>query len=360
MALNGRLKRVQEIVKNSGLDMTVVTDGSSISYLIGIEPSHMMERLMALAIPAVGDECRLFINELYPTEEGEGYKVVYHTDSDVATKDLAKYIPAGKVGLDKFMLAKFVLELMEQRKDVEFVLGSFTVDRARMIKDEKEKEAMRYASKVNDAVFAVAPSLVREGMTEIELCNLLCEEYIKLGDPDNAPEPLICFGVGAAEPHHTNSNKKLEPGDVVLIDSGQRTFGYFSDTTRTFFYKSITEEQKKVYEIVCEANARARAAIKPGARFCDIDAAARDYITEQGYGKYFTHRTGHCIGRDCHEEPSVSSANTAVIEPGTCFSIEPGIYLPGKFGVRIEDLVMVTEDGYELLVHAPKDIVVIE
>lgn len=354
-----RINKVQQILKDNGFATTIVTDLSSISYLVGLSPSHMGERLMALAIPAEG-ECKLFINALYPTEEKEGYKVIYHSDSDIATAGLAEYLPSGKTGIDKFMLSKFLLELMGQRKDLDYQLGSFAVDEARMIKDEEEKEAMRYASKVNDEVFAIAPSLLREGMTEIEFSKLLSDEYVRLGDPENPPEPLICFGAGAAEPHHTNSNKKLEPGDVVLIDSGQKTFGYNSDTTRTFFYKSITEEQRKVYEIVCEANRLAREAIVPGARFCDIDAAARDYITAQGYGEYFTHRTGHCIGRDVHEEPSVSSVNTAVVKPGTCFSIEPGIYLPGRFGVRIEDLVMVTEDGYELLTFAPKDITVVE
>ena len=119
--------------------------------------------------------------------------------------------------------------------------------------------------------------------------------------------------------------------------------------TRTVFLGSVSEEQRKVYEIVKEANLRAIAAVKPGVRFCDIDAAARDYIASQGYGEYFVHRTGHNIGQDVHEYGDVSSANQNPVKPGMCFSIEPGIYLTGNFGVRIEDLVLVTEDGCEIL-----------
>ena len=354
-----RIEKVQQILKKNGFATTIVTDLSSISYLVDLAPSHMGERLMALAIPQEG-KCKLFINALYPTEPQEEFDVVYHNDSDIATAGLAEYLPAGKTGIDKFMMAKFLLELMGQRSDLEYRLGSFAVDEARMIKDEDEKEAMRFASKVNDQVISMVPGMLREGMTEKELSQLMNKEYLRLGDPSSPAGPLICFGAGSAEPHHTTGDKKLEPGDVVLIDCGQTTFGYNSDMTRTFFYKSITEEQKKVYEIVREANKRAREAIKPGARFCDIDAAARDYITEMGYGEYFTHRTGHCIGRDVHEDPSVSSVNTDVVRPGTCFSIEPGIYLNGKFGVRIEDLVIATEDGYELLNFASKEIMIIE
>ena len=130
--------------------------------------------------------------------------------------------------------------------------------------------------------------------------------------------------------------------------------------TRTAFYKSVSEKGREVFEIVKEANLRAIAAVKPGVRFCDIDAAARDYITEKGYGKYFTHRTGHSIGIECHDYGDVSSVNTMPVEEGMIFSIEPGIYLPGEVGVRIEDLVLVTADGCEVLNKYPKDLLIIK
>ena len=129
--------------------------------------------------------------------------------------------------------------------------------------------------------------------------------------------------------------------------------------TRTVFLGNVNEEQKKVYNIVKTANERAIAAVKPGVRFCDVDAAARDYITEQGYGSYFVHRTGHNIGQEVHEAGDVSSANTDILKPGMTFSIEPGIYLTGNFGVRVEDLVLVTEDGCKVLNHFTKELIVV-
>ena len=143
------------------------------------------------------------------------------------------------------------------------------------------------------------------------------------------------------------------------MDGGQCSFGYCSDMTRTYFFGSVSEEQKKVYDIVCEANRLARAAVKPGVTFAQVDAAARDYITAQGYGPYFTHRTGHGIGMTGHEYPFVCSDNDMPLESGMTFTIEPGIYLPGKFGVRIEDVVMVSGEGCETLNACSKKLIVI-
>lgn len=350
-----RMQKVRSNLKAAGLAVTVVSDTTSLRYLTGRNVAHVGERLLALAIPAEG-QAVLFVNRLFPIEPSEDFQVVYHDDTDVATADLAKFLPAGEVGIDRFLYAQFVIQLLEQRSDITPKVGSFAVDRARMIKDAAEQQAMRRASLLNDQVMAKVPALLREGMTETELADLLVAEYKKVGE---AWAPLVCFGAGAAEPHHVNGQTRLQKQDLVLIDAGQQTDGYFSDMTRTFFFGGITEEQRKVYEIVKEANRRGREAAKPGARFCDVDAAARDYIASCGYGEYFTHRLGHSIGMDVHEEPSVSAANTAIVQEGMTFSIEPGIYLGGKFGVRIEDLVLITADGCETLNHYSREIQVI-
>ena len=142
----------------------------------------------------------------------------------------------------------------------------------------------------------------------------------------------------------------------MLFDVGCRKDEYCSDMTRTFFFDEPDEEQRRVYEVVRRANEAGKAAVHPGARFCDIDAAARTVIEDAGYGPYFTHRLGHQIGLDVHEPGDVSSANEAQVRPGMCFSIEPGIYLPGRFGVRIEDLVIATEDGCEVLNDYPREL----
>ena len=354
-----RLASVQENLKNKELQMTVVSEPYSVQYLIDRHVSHLGERLMALCVPMEGKPT-LFVNELFPIAPSEDFDIVYHNDNDTPTAGMAEFLPSGKIGIDRFLYAQFLIELMQAREDITPVLGSFAVERARMIKDETEQEAMRYAAKVCDEVFAKIPGWLEEGMTELALSEKIALAFKTLGDPSAAAEPLVCFGPGAAEPHHTTGDTKLKPGDVVLVDAGQTTFGYTSDMTRTFFYKTITEQQREVYEIVREANRLARLKVAAGVPFSAVDAAARKYITAKGYGQYFTHRTGHNIGMQMHEQPDVSGVNHKLIQAGMCFSIEPGIYLPGKFGVRVEDIVIATEDGCETLNKYSKEIQEIE
>ena len=170
---------------------------------------------------------------------------------------------------------------------------------------------------------------------------------------------LLHLVKNAADPHHENDDTPLRKGDCVLIDMGCVYKGYCSDMTRTFFYEGILEEEIKVYEIVKKANEAAEAMIKPGVKLSDIDKCARKVISDEGYGKYFTHRLGHFIGRDVHEYGDVSSVNEMEVEEGMIFSIEPGIYLEGNFGVRVEDLVMVTKDRCQVLNSFTKDIYII-
>ena len=169
----------------------------------------------------------------------------------------------------------------------------------------------------------------------------------------------MAFGANAADPHHAPDDTVVEPGDCVLFDVGCIKDGYCSDMTRTFYYKEASEQHKLVYHTVRQANEAAIAKIKPGIPLCELDKTARDLITEAGYGPYFTHRLGHFIGLGEHEFGDVSSVNTDKAVPGMIFSIEPGIYLTGDTGVRVEDLVLVTETGCEVLNAAPKDLRVV-
>ena len=183
--------------------------------------------------------------------------------------------------------------------------------------------------------------------------------YKRLGTQGPSFGPLVSFGANAAEGHHKPDSTVLKPGDCVLFDVGCRVNDYCSDMTRTFFYQSVTEKQREVYEVVKRANLAAQAAMKPGMRFCDIDKVARDIITEAGYGPNFTHRLGHCIGIEVHDAGDVSAANQDVVEEGMIFSCEPGIYLPGEFGVRIEDLMLITRDGAMSLNKDSKELEII-
>ena len=161
--------------------------------------------------------------------------------------------------------------------------------------------------------------------------------------------PITCFGANGAEPHHDNDDTRLKDGDSVILDVGLLHRRYCSDMTRTLFFGHVDAEQQKVYDACRRANEAGRAAVRPGLPMCEFDRAARRVIEDAGYGKYFIHRTGHGIGLEVHEHPDNSSVSQIIARPGMCFSVEPGIYLPGRFGVRIEDLVCVTEDGCETL-----------
>ena len=202
----------------------------------------------------------------------------------------------------------------------------------------------------NDAVMEKVIDFIKEGMTEKEIADFIDSEYLKAGASGTSFDTIVCFGPNAADQHHIPSETRtLKAGECILIDMGCVWQGYCSDMTRTFYCKSADPEQTEIHDIVHEAVLRAESVIKPGVRFCDIDAQARDYIDEKGYSEYWKIRLGHFIGQEDHEYGDVSPINKNVAEPGMIFSIEPGIYLEGKHGVRIEDLVLVTEDGCELL-----------
>jgi len=190
--------------------------------------------------------------------------------------------------------------------------------------------------------------------------NILAEIYENKGADGFSFSPIVAYGANAADPHHDSDSSKVQRGKNVIFDIGGVRKHYCSDMTRTVFYKEVSDEHKAVYNLVREANLTAIDKVKPGVRFCDIDKAARDVIENAGYGKYFTHRTGHSIGIEVHDFGEVSSVNTEEVAPGMIFSIEPGIYLSGDIGVRIEDLVLVTETGVEVLNKFTKDLIIVK
>ena len=237
---------------------------------------------------------------------------------------------------------------------MQVVLSSDCIDDCRACKDAEEQRLMREASRINDEVNEAAKHYVKVGMTEREVAEFIDAQFRAHGCEGPSFTTIVSFGANAADPHHEPDGTVLKEGDCVLFDMGCVKDRYCSDMTRTWFCGQPTEKQAAVHDLVRRANEAAEALIKPGVRLCDLDAAARDLITEAGYGEYFNHRLGHFIGQTDHEKGDVSSANTAVAKPGMIFSIEPGVYLPGEFGVRVEDLVLVTEGGCEVLNHNDK------
>lgn len=355
-----RIDRLIKKMKENNLAHLIISDPYAIFYLldIKIEPG---ERALALYLHRDGD-LKLLINELFPQEGDIAADFIWYNDVEDGIEKLSKYIKEDEViGIDKFWPAKFLLRLQEIFPDKKYINGSDFVDSVRRVKDEEEKNLMRESSAINDAVMEEIIPWVIKGLNEKELSAKLKEIYKAHGVEEVSFEPITAYGRSAADPHHSTDDTCGKLGDCVVLDIGGMYKNYASDMTRTVFIGKASERAREIYEIVKEANLRGIAAAKPGNKMSDVDKAARSYIEEKGYGKYFTHRTGHSIGLECHEAGDVSSVNDSVIEVGQIFSVEPGIYLLDEgIGVRIEDLVLITEDGCEVLNKVSKDLKIVQ
>ncbi len=345
-------------MRQENVGQLLISDPATIFYLTDYW-IHPGERLLVLVLSDSGEHT-LIVNKLFPITKDLGVNLVYIDDTDDAVEKVLEYVYTDKkIGIDKNWPSKFLLQLINKKPDATLVNGSDVTDKVRAIKGEDELELMRDVSKDNDNAITQLKNLIPLELDELEMTDRLAAIYKELGNSGFSFDPIIAYGANGADPHHMTDTSTVKVGDSIILDIGGIKNSYCSDMTRTFFYKEVSEKSRDVYETCLEANKRAIAMIKPGVRFCDIDAAARDYITEKGYGEYFTHRTGHFIGIECHETGDVSGSNTNVAEPGMIFSVEPGIYIPGEVGVRIEDLIICTEDGYENLNHAPKELEII-
>ena len=331
-----RVRRVFGEMEERGLTQMMVSDPNAIFWLTGkwIFPGErFLGLLLRLNRPAV-----LYVNILFQFEEEIGAEKVYFSDTDDIVPLWKNEIdPQQKLGIDKVMPSKFLLMMMENNVAAGYTGGSIAIDLTRQVKDEREQELMRRSSRINDAAMERFVKLVVPGVSEIEIAEQLLPIYKSLGAQKYSFDPIVSFGAHAADPHHMPDGTVLQEGDCVLFDVGCVADNYCSDMTRTFFYKrEPSERDRLVYETV-----------------------ARDIIEAEGFGPYFTHRLGHFIGIEDHEYGDVSLANQSVTRAGNTHSIEPGIYLPGEMGVRIEDLVLITQNGHEVLNSYPKDLEVI-
>ncbi len=354
-----RIKKVLKLMRINHLDNLIVTDYKSIYYLtyILIKPN---ERFLGLLLKKNG-EVYLINNELFPIDSND-IEIIWYNDKENPIEKLKPLLNENEtLGIDKFMYSHFLLDMMRLKIAKFYVNGSIYVDSVRMIKSEDEIKKMRVASKINDDAMDILVKSLRIGITELECEEELKKIYKNLGGDDFSFTPIIAFGANGANPHHENTHTKLEVSQSIILDIGCMKNGYASDMTRTIFSGSKPHEHfQKVYDIVKKANEMAIEGVCENITFSQVDKKARDYITESGYGKYFTHRTGHSCGLEDHEYGDVSSVNEDIIQVGQCFSIEPGIYLPEEeIGVRIEDLVIITEDGCEVLNKYTKEIIVV-
>lgn len=350
------INKLYEKLKETDLDTLLITDGVAIDYLTGIEIDPG-ERMYVLVIK--DNSAKLLLSKLFNVDGNKYVEPIYFLDTDDYVGMLKNEIKdSKKIGVDKFMDARFLLPIMDEKK--EFVVASNLIDDIRAIKDAEEVKLMAEASRLNDLAMGRMEELLKEDYTEMEMRELLLKTYKDLGSEGFSFEPIVGYGKGSWDPHHVTDDSKKKVEDSIVVDIGCIKDGYCSDMTRTFFYKEASEEAKKIYETVKLANETAIKKVAPGVKLKDVDRAARKIIEDAGYGEYFTHRTGHFIGREVHEAGDVSQNNENICRVGNIFSIEPGIYVPGVCGVRIEDLVVVTEDGCQVLNKYPKDFKIIK
>jgi Xaa-Pro dipeptidase len=223
-------------------------------------------------------------------------------------------------------------------------IGAF-INQMRVVKTDDEIEKMLEAGRLADEALQIGIDALQEGISEQEVAAIIEMEMKNKGVSEMSFPTLVLFGDHAASPHGSPGERKLQKNEFVLFDLGVIYNGYASDTTRTVAFGDVSERAENIYETVLKAERAAQAAVKPGMRAGELDQIAREIIEEAGFGEYFTHRLGHGIGKTAHEFPSIHGSNETLLEPGMCFSIEPGIYIPGEIGVRIEDCIYVTEDG---------------
>jgi Xaa-Pro dipeptidase len=360
-----RFDKLNASLRASDLDAVILNPGPTLTHLTGLQ-FHLMERPVVLLF-AKDQDPAIVLPELELQKVASlPYKLqVFPYSENPSAWDGAFRQAAQALGLDgkRIGVEPRQLRLLEFRyvkagaPEADYPDASEALSSLRLKKDQTEVEAMRRAVKIaQDALEATIP-LIKIGMTEKELSSELVVQLLRHGSEPEMPfAPIVSGGPNAANPHASPSERKLQAGDLLVVDWGASYDGYISDLTRTFAVGEVDEEYKKIHKIVQEANAAGRAAGKPGIPCANVDKAARDVIEKSGYGVYFTHRTGHGIGMEGHEEPYMRGDNMQLLEPGMAFTVEPGIYLPNRNGVRIEDNVVITETGADVLSDMPREL----
>jgi Xaa-Pro dipeptidase len=365
-----RLRRLAAQAGRSGADVILIAPGPDLEYFIGHSiGSH--ERLTCLVVPAAGP-----VSLLVPTLERPGWAgapveslevaISTWTDGQDPYAALAALLPpgAGMLAVDYHMPAVHALNARAIVPGSELTLAGEAIAELRMRKGAAEVDALAAAGAAIDRVHRRISEWLRAGRTENEVAADIGAAIVAEGHarPDFV---IVGSGPNGASPHHEASDRVINPGDVVVIDiGGPMPSGYFSDCTRTYVVGSaagapLPSRVRDVYEIVREAQAAGVAAVRPGVSAESIDDASRSVIEKAGFGEYFITRTGHGIGLEVHEHPYMVAGNSIALEPGMAFSVEPGIYLPGEFGVRIEDIVVVGDDGPLLMNTAPTELTVV-
>ena len=363
-----RIARLQAAMQAQGVSLTLLAGTDQMRYLTGWrEGGH--ERFVGLFVPAEGDPAFVVpkMNAPQARETPAGIAQVFGWEDHTGWQGDVETLLAGwGIGMDSTilvddeLLSVHLLKLQAVCPGTTFQAAGDIMASLRQIKTEAELAAMQKAADMIDAIYEESLGWLREGITELEFHELILTAIKREGSRPSFP-PLICFGANAALPHHHTGDAKLKAGDVVIIDIGCIWENYASDITRTVAFGEPSDpDAKHVYRVVSAAHLAACGFARPGVSGEATDATARKVITDAGYGDYFVHRTGHGIGLSTHEPPYIVQGNAEPLREGMCFSVEPGIYLPGRFGVRIENIVTVTANGVRSLdADAPTELKIV-
>ena len=366
--ITSRLSKLSESLRKSRLDALVLNAGPSLVYLTGLH-FHLSERPVVTLFTA-DHEPVIILPELEMLKvNGLLYKIkAFPYNENPAEWDgvFCEAVKSLNLNGKRIGVEPRQMRLLEFRQvksgapEADFPDASDMVSRLRICKDADEIAAMRKAVKVAQSALEATIPLIKAGMTEKELASELVLQLLRHGSQPEIPfAPIVSGGSNSANPHASPSDRKIRPGDLLVVDWGAGVDGYISDLTRTFAVGEVEAEYRKIHQIVLEANAAAQAAGKPGAPCANVDIAARTVIEKAGYGQYFTHRTGHGIGMESHEDPYMRSDNMQLLKPGMAYTVEPGIYLPERNGVRIEDNMVITETGAECLSDMSRELQVV-
>jgi len=364
-----RISKLKDAARAEGFDCMAVMPGANMVYLTGLH-FHLMERPTLALIPTEGSSPALVLGALEATKPAAGpHRIDWQlfTFADGTDPALA-YDAAGRalslrgkrIGVEALAMRVKELRLLEAAAPgARLDEADHIFARLRKAKDADELATMRRAAHIAEDALRRTLEAVHAGMTEKQIAAELLANLLK-GGAENLPfEPIIVAGPNSALPHAIAGERPVQRGDLLLFDFGATVGGYHSDITRTFAVGDVDDEMKRVYDLVLRANEAGRAAAGPGVPGQDVDRAARKVIADGGYGAHFRHRTGHGLGMDVHESPYVVEGNTTPLESGDVVTIEPGIYLEGKGGVRIEDDVVITVSGAESLTTFPRELMTV-
>ena len=358
-----RMERAAESAQEAGLSGMLVTPGPDLLYLTGYAPLAVTERLTMLVLSADQEPAMLVpMLERPDAESAPGRSKLALSDwpdgSDPYESAAGLLEPKGRYAISDAAWAVHLLRLQSRLPHTEYVAMTGALPTLRAIKDDDELERMTAAGAAVDAAFYDILEVQFAGRSEIDLGADLADALQAHGHSE-VEFVIVGSGPNGANPHHDRGARVIVEGDMVVLDFGGIVDGYSSDTARTVHVGEPTVEERNVHELVREAQQMAYDAVRPGVACQEIDRAARKVIADGGFGEDFIHRVGHGIGLTSHEPPYMVEGEELVLQPGMCFSIEPGIYLRDRFGVRIEDIVAVTDEGARRLNHTPRELQIV-